>query len=94
MFLGDGCLVLADFSPQLFARILGVAEQHVSVILEENWVLHTSVTSVSNGALQDKDILAIPHTQYRHAVDAAVGVILGRTAHSIGCTNHQGYIHV
>lgn len=66
----------------------------MGVILVENRILHSRVTSVADGSLKDKDVLALPHTQYRHSVNAATRVVLRRTADSVGGSDNQSNVHV
>jgi hypothetical protein len=67
-----------DFISQLLASVLGVAKDNMGVILVENRILHASVTGVTDGSFKDEDVLALPHTQYRHSINATTRVILGR----------------
>jgi hypothetical protein len=71
-----------DTSCQFLQRILGISEKHVCVILEENWVVHTCITSCQT-SLHDNHLFGIPHPHDRHASNLRVRVVFGSRVHCV-----------
>src|SRR6476661_88408 len=55
---------------------LGVAEEHLAVLAEEQRILYAGVSG-RHGPLEDDHVLRLPDVQHRHAGDRRAGV-LGR----------------
>mmetsp|Transcript_37577 Transcript_37577/g.58695 ORF Transcript_37577/g.58695 Transcript_37577/m.58695 type:complete len:982 (-) Transcript_37577:453-3398(-) len=70
-------VVLLDVLQQLVHRGLGVAQQHVRVLLHKDRVVHARVPR-GHGPLHHHHPLALPYLNDGHAGDGRVGVLLGR----------------
>ena len=67
---------------------LGVAEEHVAVLAEEQRVLHAGVAG-GHGALEDDDVVRLPDPQHRHAGDGAGRVVLGGRVDRVVGADHE-----
>lgn len=76
-FLANQSAVILQRGDNRLHGILRVTEQHVGVVIEEQRILHTGVASVAHRALEDDDLLGIPHAHDGHAGDGTVGLGLG-----------------
>ena len=66
-----------DSGPQGFTSFMSITQNYFHIVLEKDRVLHSSITCVTYRPFQDKHHMTFPYSEYWHAVDAAVGVILG-----------------
>jgi len=64
--LVEALCLLADNRLHLFKDLLGVTEEHISVILVEDGIISTSIAR-AHRALHDDHLVRLPHTQHRHA---------------------------
>mmetsp|Transcript_73624 Transcript_73624/g.221323 ORF Transcript_73624/g.221323 Transcript_73624/m.221323 type:complete len:480 (+) Transcript_73624:138-1577(+) len=71
-----GSLAVGELAADLVERLLGVAEQHVGVVLEEDGVLGSRVAS-AHRTLHHDDLIGLPHLQHGHARDDGRRVLLG-----------------
>mmetsp|Transcript_4605 Transcript_4605/g.7002 ORF Transcript_4605/g.7002 Transcript_4605/m.7002 type:complete len:334 (+) Transcript_4605:83-1084(+) len=78
-----------DSSSQLLTGILSITKEHISIILDEDWIIHSSIPS-GETALHDNHLLGIPHTKHGHASNLRVGIVLGGRVDSVVCSNHKG----
>ena len=77
-----------EFRPQGIAGVLGVAEKHIGVGLEEDGVVDAGVAR-GHGALHDHHVLGVPHLEHRHARDDAVRVVDRGAVHRVVGTDDE-----
>src|SRR5699024_8137826 len=71
---GLGALAVLDRTEDLVDAVLGVAEEHLGVVAEEQRVLHAGVAG-GHGALEHDHVGGFPHVQDGHAGDRAARVL-------------------
>lgn len=75
--------------PELFASILSITQYHICVFIEQNWILHTSVSRVSDRSLEHKNLVALPDSENRHAINTTIRIVLCSTAYGIRRSDYQ-----
>mmetsp|Transcript_21690 Transcript_21690/g.63392 ORF Transcript_21690/g.63392 Transcript_21690/m.63392 type:complete len:536 (+) Transcript_21690:104-1711(+) len=73
--------------------LLGVAEEHVGVILNKHWVVRARIAR-AHGALHHDHILGLPHVQHGHACDDRVGVLDGGRVDGVVGTDDEADVGV
>merc|ERR1719213_1410512 len=62
---------LANLLHQALCTLLGISKHHVSVVLEEDWVLKAGITSATHLALAEDHLPRFPDFNHRHSPDVA-----------------------
>ena len=68
--------------------ILGIAEQHCRVVIEEQRILDTGI-SRGHRSLEDNDVVGMPHAQYRHTGNRTGRVSLSGGIDGVVGPDHQ-----
>ena len=61
-------VVLFELGEEAVAGLLGVAEQHGGVLVEKDWVVHSSVADTKR-PLHNHDLVRLPHPEQRVRID-------------------------
>ena len=82
-------VVLVELLVELLEDRLGVSEEHLGVLLEEERVRDVGVAG-SHRSLDDDAVLGLPHSEDRHAGDRGVRVLLsGRVDDVVGTADEH-----
>lgn len=82
-------VILSQFVIELLQDWLGVSQEHLGVLLEEQWVGDISVSS-SHGSLNDDDVLGVPDLKDGHSGDGRVWIFLsGGVNNIVGSTDED-----
>ena len=74
--------VVAKAPEDVFDTVLRVAEEHLSVVAEEKWVLNAGITG-GHGSLEHDHLGGVPDAEHRHSGDRTAGVFGGRRVDSV-----------
>jgi len=83
----------ADLGQECVAGLLGIAQQHAGVLLEEDGVVHRRVAHAQR-TLHHNHLLREPDAQDGHAGDDGVGVLLGGGVDCVVGTDDQHKVRV
>src|SRR6266508_5687109 len=80
-----------DRGCELLDRVLGVAEQHHGLRVQEEWVLDSGEAGV-HAALQHDDLSRLVDVQDRHAVDGTALVATSVGIDDVVRADHEGHV--